>query len=98
MPNIMPAEGEATPPEAALSDEDRTALRKAVRALEGSSYAGRLSRPAGRPSAASKVDRHMALGRESRLYRRRAGVSPPHPQQPRRGAGPPDPNGADAAS
>jgi len=97
MPNIMSAEGEATPPEAALSDEDRTALRKTVRALEGSSYAGRLSRLAGRPSAASKVDRHMALGRDSRLDWG-AGVSPAHPQQPRRGAGPPDPNGADAAS
>lgn len=67
MPNIMPAEGEATPPEAALSDEDRTALPKAVCALEGSSYAGRLSRLAGRSSATPKVDRHMALRRDSRL-------------------------------
>ena len=49
MPNIMSAESGATLPEAALSDEDRTALRKAVRALEGSSYAGRLSQLAGRP-------------------------------------------------
>jgi hypothetical protein len=40
---------EAAPPEIALSDEDRDALRQAVLALEGSSYVARLSSLAGRP-------------------------------------------------
>jgi len=49
MAEIMPVEGGAAPPEPALSEEDRVALTKAVLALEGSSYVGRLSRLAGRP-------------------------------------------------
>jgi hypothetical protein len=49
MPEIKPWEAGDTPPVPALSDADREALRKAVRALEGSSYVGRLSRLAGRP-------------------------------------------------
>jgi hypothetical protein len=49
MPEIMPWEREGAPPVPALSDDDREALRNAVRALEGSSYVGRLSRVAGRP-------------------------------------------------
>jgi hypothetical protein len=51
MPEIMPREIGDTPPVPALSDDDRKALREAVRALEGSSYVGRLSRLAGRPIA-----------------------------------------------
>jgi hypothetical protein len=51
MPDITPAERRATLPEAALSEEDRAALTQAVRALEGSSYVGRLSHVAGRPIA-----------------------------------------------
>ena len=51
MPEIMPLEIGDTPPVPALSDDDRKALREAVRALEGSSYVGRLSRLAGRPIA-----------------------------------------------
>ena len=39
----------AAPPEIALSDEDREALRQAVLALEGPSYVARLSALAGRP-------------------------------------------------
>ncbi|PVE21648.1 peptidase [Microvirga sp. KLBC 81] len=49
MPDIVSTETETTLPEAALSGEDRAALTQAVRALEGSSYVGRLSRLAGRP-------------------------------------------------
>jgi hypothetical protein len=41
--------GHAAPPEIALSDEDREALRQAVLALEGPSYVARLSALAGRP-------------------------------------------------
>jgi len=41
--------GNAATPEIALSEEDRVALRQAVRALEGPSYVGRLSALAGRP-------------------------------------------------
>jgi hypothetical protein len=49
MSNITPAESGGGPPEIGMSEEDREALRKAVHALEGSSYVGRLSRLAGRP-------------------------------------------------
>jgi len=49
MPDIKSLKRGSAPPVPALSDEDRKALRNAVRALEGSSYAGRLSRLAGRP-------------------------------------------------
>ena len=41
--------GNAATPEIALSEEDRAALRQAVRALEGPSYVGRLAALAGRP-------------------------------------------------
>jgi hypothetical protein len=41
--------GNAATPEIALSEEDRAALRQAVRALEGPSYVSRLSALAGRP-------------------------------------------------
>jgi hypothetical protein len=41
--------GNATMPEIALSEEDRAALRQAVRALEEPSYVARLSALAGRP-------------------------------------------------
>ncbi|KLK92407.1 hypothetical protein AA309_15510 [Microvirga vignae] len=41
--------GRAAPPEIALSEEDREALRQAVLALEGPSYVARLSALAGRP-------------------------------------------------
>ena len=41
--------GTATPPEIALTDPDREALRQAVLALEGPSYVARLSTLAGRP-------------------------------------------------
>jgi hypothetical protein len=41
--------GRGVPPERALSDEDREALRQAVLALEGSSYVARLSALVGRP-------------------------------------------------
>ncbi|WP_201861342.1 EcsC family protein [Microvirga soli] len=51
MPEIMPRERGGTPPAPTLSDDDREALRKAVQALEGSSYVGRFSRLAGRPIA-----------------------------------------------
>lgn len=47
-PLPVPA-GNAATPEIALSEEDRVALRQAVRALEGPSYVGRLSALAGRP-------------------------------------------------
>ena len=43
------AAGNAATPEIALSEEDRAALRQAVRALEGPSYVARLSALAGRP-------------------------------------------------
>ena len=37
------------PPEVSISDEDRDALKRAVEALEASSFAARLSAVAGRP-------------------------------------------------
>ena len=45
--DLVPAQGRA--PAVALSDEDREALRRAVRALEAPSFAARLSAVAGRP-------------------------------------------------
>ena len=45
---LTPAVGSA-PPEITLSEEDREALRRAVRALESPSFAARLSALAGRP-------------------------------------------------
>ncbi|ANY82551.1 hypothetical protein BB934_30190 (plasmid) [Microvirga ossetica] len=46
----LPAsKGNAATPEIALSEEDRAALRQAVRSLEGPSYVGRLAALAGRP-------------------------------------------------
>jgi hypothetical protein len=45
----LPVTGRAAPPEIALSEEDREALRRAVLALEGPSYVARLSSLAGRP-------------------------------------------------
>jgi hypothetical protein len=51
MPDIIPLERGDVPPVPTLSEEDRAALTQAVRALEGSSYVGRLSRLAGRPIA-----------------------------------------------
>jgi hypothetical protein len=44
-----PAKANPPLPELALSEEDREALRRAVRALEGTSFAARLSALAGRP-------------------------------------------------
>jgi EcsC protein family len=51
MPDIITLARGGAPPVPTLSDDDREALRSAVRALEGSSYVGRLSRLAGRPIA-----------------------------------------------
>jgi hypothetical protein len=48
-PGLGPAQENAAPPGIALSDEDREALRQAVRALESPSFAARLSALAGRP-------------------------------------------------
>jgi len=49
MPELTSVPESATLPEPAMSSEDREALRRAVRALEGPSFIGRLSTLAGRP-------------------------------------------------
>jgi hypothetical protein len=49
MPEVMSPETSAAMPEPALTVEDREALRRAVWALEGPSFVGRLSTLAGRP-------------------------------------------------
>jgi EcsC protein family len=48
-PGATPMKDKSSLPEATLSEEDREALRWAVRALEGASFAARLSALAGRP-------------------------------------------------